>query len=318
MNSIQKPENPNWVIGRIGAFVAICVIYTLVAISRLFLDDSDLFRVINEFGEPDLTLWSLREPLYWLPGKFVTSFFGNPWFAIYLYDFIIIAMLAWRFNKFSSSPYWALAIMLSPMFVLGFANIHRQLVALAIWLVICRSIPRGAVFLRLVAGGFCFFIHNSIAIVAIADLLADFANKKKILPACILIFGVSLVVAFLWDVGYEEYFREGTEVGTSVYVYVFWIAGLFVLGNFSGSDRRGNYLLLFGGIASFYFFLVSGGSSGSRLFLAFATVYAFDVADYSQGKLMKSEIKVSEVLFLVFLITPTFLNEFSRSILFFF
>jgi hypothetical protein len=222
--------------------------------------------------------------------------------------------MAWKFKTISSNPFWTTALMLSPLFVLGFANIHRQMVAIVLWIVISRWNGKNGVLRSSLGGILCFFVHNSIILVVIVDVLAEFFAKKQFLKGFVVI---AFMVFGLAIFGYDSYyFREGTDVGTSSLVYTAWFLALLISGFVGGADKKSIYIIIIGGVLAFLMFEISGGSSGSRMFIAFATIYSIDIQsqpDYSRAITRKN---ISKYSIMILMIAPTFVNDFARSLIF--
>jgi hypothetical protein len=264
------------------------VIYYLFAEVRPSIEGSDIFRNIDEFNSIGFSEYNYREPIYWLLGKSLIALTSDGWTVIFIMDLFAFSLLYFT-NKRNSIYPMMIAIMLSPLFVLGISNIHRQMIP--------------------------FMIHNSLGIVSIAFFMARLFEYREwkllaaiflILSTTFLIFGNSLAV----------FFREGTDTKTGMGLYLVWssvVAGLCIY----LSDRRfflGAFAVL-GVSASVLLFQVSGGSSGSRLFMLIVTALVFWAIDSDRLRLGGVVGTAYQVVLSIVLILPSWNNSFSRDII---
>lgn len=294
------------------ACVIFIAIYAFLAFERLDMADSDVFRIIDEFKSAAVTDYTDREPFYWLIGKALFLYSSDDWLPIYVYDAITLALLLILFKKQKIELVYLPFLILAPFLVLGITNIHRQFVSVIMWIAISRFFFNGRLLWRSVVGAFFFLFHNSVGVVVLVDIISDLLTRKKFVTAGLI--GLVVVIVLINSAGTIDYYREGTEVGTPAYVYLGWATSLLLVGAILGAARSAFILFALGILTSYAFYVVSGGSSGSRLFLAFAVIYSIDV--YKAASSLKSNIHkiVFLPVFILISIAPTFLNEFSRSL----
>jgi hypothetical protein len=290
------------------------VIYYLFAEVRPSIEGSDIFRNIDEFNSIGFSEYNYREPIYWLLGKSLIALTSDGWTVIFIMDLFAFSLLYFT-NKRNSIYPMMIAIMLSPLFVLGISNIHRQMIAFCFWIFIVSKSSNEIKSYEFGLHMIPFMIHNSLGIVSIAFFMARLFEYREwkllaaiflILSTTFLIFGNSLAV----------FFREGTDTKTGMGLYLVWssvVAGLCIY----LSDRRfflGAFAVL-GVSASVLLFQVSGGSSGSRLFMLIVTALVFWAIDSDRLRLGGVVGTAYQVVLSIVLILPSWNNSFSRDII---
>ncbi len=304
----------------LASAVILAAYYLLIGYSRTLLDDTDILRCLDEFSQPETTLYSLREPLYWVPGKLLTEWTGQAWLAIVGFDLASFWLLYKSQPRLKSVPFLVLGLLLSPLLVLGLSNIHRQLVGFAVWAFLIERSRGRSISLRVALSLVPFFIHNSLLLLSFTYFLAEFIALRKwklVLPAGAVVIALYLAVQSLGGDIQETYFREGTDTNTSVYLYIVWTITVFFAARVSiYSAPFMRWFALIGGTLAFALFEVSGGSSGSRFFMLVVTCIALwsTANPLFQARSMRA-ITFGACLVLA-LATPTFANSFSRNILF--
>lgn len=300
--------------------VILAAYYLLIGYSRTLLDDTDIFRNLDEFSIPEISLYSLREPLYWIPGKLLTEWTGQAWLAIVVFDLLSLWLLCKSQPRLMSAPFLLLGLLLSPLIVLGLSNIHRQFVGFAVWTFLIQQSRSRSIFLRVTLSLLPFFIHNSLFLLSFTYFLAEFIALRKwelVLPAGCVTFGVYVALQIFGVDVIEIYFREGTDTNTSVYLYIAWIMTVVFVARVSVySVPFMRWFALIGGTLAFALFELSGGSSGSRFFMLVVTCIAL----WSTANPLFQARSIRAITFGVCLVlalsTPTFVNSFSRNILF--
>ena len=281
---------------------------------RLTMYNSDLFRNVYEFSALGFSDYNYREPLYWAFGKIVTEISGDPWIAVTTLDVTaaISIFLSLRSRKLSLIAVAALA--LSPLFVLGICNIHRQFIAFAVWLLVVRRGSDDKIDVKSFYHGIPFLIHNSLGILSIVYFLAVLVSERRwSLLIALGIVGIALLVGF--GNAISGFFREGTDTTTSLGLYLMWSVLVGVVAVLMFPEWRFlRWFAVLGTIFSIVLFVGSGGSSGSRFFMLVVTAMAFWLFD--RQKFEKADFRTTALLSSlgVLLVVPTLTNAFSRDI----
>lgn len=294
-------------------FILLSLIYIFLANARSQLDDSDIFRVVEQFEFSEMTAYTWREPLYWLVGKWLTGIFVNPWVGIVLIDLTCFYLLALRSKGIKHSPVYAFFIIISPFSILGFANIHRQLVGFFVWFCIVQRSTlkfQGRDLLTYILPA---LIHNSLLFFSVIHFFCRLQKIKHqifflmlMLPAVILMLNLTLVS--------EDLFREGTETNTSIFAYLMWT--LVISTAAYDFFKRDVFLLKFYSLAilfSVLMFELSGASSGSRMFLMVNMYLAMEI--YLNKDQLFQDVKLKIFLIYVLILLPTLVHPFTTQIL---
>lgn len=304
--------------GQLACAVTLAAYYLVICYARSLLDDTDIVRVLDEFSQPDIAPYNLREPLYWVPGKLLTKWTGEAWLAIICFDLASFWLLYKSQPRLGSLPFLVLGLLLSPLLVLGLSNIHRQLVGFAVWAFLIERSRGRSMSVRVALSLLPFFIHNSLILLSFTYFLAECIALRKWKPLLLVAAGIALYIAVHGLGGniYELYFREGTGTNTPVYQYIIWLIAIFAVAQISiYSVPFIRWFALTGGTLAFALFEVSGGSSGSRFFMMVVTCIALWSTAHPmfQGRSIRGI--ASSVCLVVVLAMPTFAHSFTRNIL---
>ncbi|MFL0355225.1 EpsG family protein [Erythrobacter sp. GH1-10] len=304
-------------VARWAAVIACIPLYFLFLEVRVTIPDSDLTRVVEEFVSIGMSSYNLREPLYWAPGKLLTAIFDDGWIAIFLLDIAVFACLLFAFRSRPLPAVFIIALFLSPLFVLGINNIHRQLVGFAVWLVVERTTLERGPYKTFAWHLIPFLIHTSMGILSLIYYICYALIKRDIIILSAIGASILIVVGLFPD-AVAGFFREGTETTTSLVVYSAW--AFAVAFPVIAAARKTPFIILFyllGAAASAVLFTFSGGSSGSRFFIMFITIVSIWVV----GRVLP-ESDDGPILRLGFLLAicallagPTFATDFSMEIL---
>lgn len=256
-------------------------VYNMVAIATIFLyykfifqfrlawEESDLFRIVDEFSSANVEFYHLREPLFWVPLKIVGSYL-SPELTLFVIDLFLIYIIYRSLGKISLGALITLPLtLISPFFLLGFGNIYRQLVAFIVFVTLyelcCgdkvhnKWLGLRKVAMYIIPG----LIHNSLFIFSFVAWLLE---KKSTSQSIFLLFAFMAIyyfAAYLPDV-----FREGTETNTSIAQYALislvYMISILPLKRVLKMEIRFIAASIIIGLA---LFLLSGPSSGSRIIL---------------------------------------------------
>lgn len=293
------------------------VLYFLFLEMRLTIPDSDLTRVVEEFSTIGMSEYNWREPLYWATGKLLTGIIGDAWISIIVLDLVGFFCLFLALRKYEVATPFIIALFLSPLFVLGINNIHRQLIGFAVWLLIEReTLDRGpyrVFYLHLIP----LLIHSSMGVLSLIYFLCYSVIKRDFIILTSIIF-LSIFSIGFFSGTLSGVFREGTDVTTSLGAYILWSLALAIPVMFAA--RKSGFVILFyglGTIASTVLFVWSGGSSGSRFFVMFITVVAIWVVSRILSVMNHKGPVYFTILYMicVLIIAPTFFNDFSYEML---
>lgn len=298
----------------IGLAVA-AVIYLALLSVRMTIPDSDLTRVVEEFSTIGMSDYNWREPLYWAVGKVLTAATGDAWLAILALDMASLAMVVLATRKRGIPGFAIVCLMLSPMILLGVCNIHRQLVAFSVWLLIERETedgrqPRSAI-LHIVP----FLIHNSMGILSFVYFFVQAIDRRNYFIIYSLA-GIAIIANFIFGSYLADLFRQGTDTNTSVAIYFGWSLIVFIILVIAlGLKHILNLLYALLIFVSILLFLFSGGSSGSRFFMLAITVVATWLFGHSALRDGSFKARILSYCLGLALVLPTFGSDFSREIL---
>jgi hypothetical protein len=206
--------------------------------------------------------------------------------------------------------------MLSPLFVLGFTNIHRQLIAFFVWIFVERIIYNNKdkpiyLFLHFIP----FLIHSSTGILSYLYFFADAIAERRWKTVFALSI-LSLFFVFLFGSIIEILFRGGANITTSMTVYLIWSIGVSVLMALTRSIRLNLAIFyVLGCVVSVYLFVGSAETSGSRFFIMIITISVFWmlISRDMNGSGMRD--RLFRFLLLALLCLPTITSDFSSEIL---
>lgn len=244
---------------------------------RLGVHGSDIENYSISFSDNTYSdVYYIREFIYYFPGKLLTELFGDAYTVLNIYDYICIGAILLNYSALRDNPFYVLSVMISPLFMTGFTNIHRQLIATVVYIVLDSRIDRNSICKRLCLGAFCIFIHNYIAVVAAIEIQILLLMLKKRTQAA----AFSIVVVLLLYMNLGNY--DKPEVAsTSALTYTAWCAALLVIGIVI--DRINSYKLDWFRHAAFIalivvsnmLFAINSGAAGGRLLLGGTTIYLF-------------------------------------------
>lgn len=298
------------------AIVCLSVYLSFIEV-RLTIPDSDLTRVVTEFVTWDMSAYNWREPLYWFSGKLLTRYTDDPWVAIIILDVCVVLLLYFALKDYNLPPIFFLALLLSPLFVLGFNNIHRQLCGLAAWLLVERRTNANGPYKGVVWHAIPFMIHSSAGVLSIIYYFAYAIVRRDIVILC-GIAGFALVFSGLYPQVLAALARDGTETNTSLELYLAWAAAC-AFPIFYASSRVPFIIIFYvvGIFASAGLFVFSGGSSGSRFFMTIITVSSIWVVSRIVPNVYRGKISHPIIVTAIGLLLtlPTFFNKFSSTIL---
>jgi hypothetical protein len=295
--------------------MVIAVAYYFISEVRLTITNSDIYRNIYEFNDLSFSDYNAREPLYWFAGKLSTAMTGDPWRALTYMDIAAFICLFLSLRHRSIAPIAAVGIVLSPLFILGICNIHRQMIGFAAWVLVARSAEGRATGSHPLAHLIPFLIHNSLGILSVAYLTARYISERnwRTIIAIVVVF---LIAGLLGRESIGSYFREGTETNTSLAAYLLWFAavGAIAIAFFPTSVFFRWYLIL-GGSLGTVLFVISGGSSGSRFFMMVLTSLALWLFDSEKFRGQGFKSVGYQAVLAAALILPTISSSFSSDIL---
>lgn len=290
-------------------------LYVSLDATRRTIFGADLSVVTSEFLQLGMSEYNLREPLYWFSGKLLTEMLGDPWAAVVAMDIIasgLFLVAIWRTNMRS---YFIFALLLSPMVLLGFCNIHRQLIGFLVWIFIERFCFNKSTLKTAPLHIIPFLIHSSMGLMSFVYFFSQAVGKKqwKIVGAMAV---TSLVFLLLFSDVILTLFRGGAEITTGISLYIAWAALIFIL--MISVGRPPMQLLIFyilGCVCAIYLFLASAETSGSRFFMLIITTVA--VWLMASDKLSSDDIKARSMRAAIALAIciPTFTSNFSQDIL---
>jgi hypothetical protein len=303
------------ILRRIAWLALAGLIYIGLDATRRTIKGGDLTVVTSEFSQIGMSEYNLREPLYWFVGKILTEILGDPWRAVVIMDLASISLFIFVIWKTGMKSYFFVVLILSPMILLGFSNIHRQLIAFLVWIFIERitfgkSMIRSAP-LHLIP----FLIHSSMGLMSFVYFIAQGVGKKqwKFVGATTI---VSMMFVILFSDVVLSLFRGGGEITTSVTLYVGWAIIIFglILSVRNNPIELIVFFLVGCGIALFLF-SASAETSGSRFFMLIITTTVVWLV--ASNKLASDELRVRilRVTAALVICIPTFTSDFSQDIL---
>ena len=302
---------------RVLVLLGCLVLYLLFVEMRVTIPGSDLTRVVEEFSAIGMSEYNWREPLYWATGKILTGILGDAWVSIIALDLVGLCCLSLALRKYTVPTPFIIALFFSPLFVLGINNIHRQLIGFAVWLLVEReTLDRGpykVFYLHIIP----FLVHTSMGILSLIYFICYSVIRRDFFILFSIIFVSAFFTGFFAS-DLSELFREGTDVSTSIGVYVAWslVLGIPMM----LAARNEGFMILFYGlgfVASTGLFILSGGSSGSRFFVMFITVVAIWVVSrvLALTKRKGTAYFITLYMISVLIVAPTFFNNFSFEML---
>lgn len=295
----------------------VLLIFSVYFLSGLnYMPDSDIFRVYENISSSDFGLYEWREPIYWAVTKFLYGLGVNESSIVWLLTLISIGLFSLRLIPHKGNYFlFCSLIILSPLFVLGIVNIHRQFLAVLIYCTVVFGSQAHSISKILIGSVLCGMIHNSIFAIGLVNIMAYLLYSKRHIDFFILTFSafclINLPFLDYYLIGF--FFREGTDVNSSITIYIIWtsLILLFVYKIF-GIKSFGFIFFLLGSFFSIGLFYVSGGSSGMRFLISFQFILLVLL-------FQKSRINPNNVVhfaFILLMLLPVFMSEFSRSIIF--
>jgi len=221
-------------------------------------------------------VYYIKEFIYYFPGKLLTGLLGDAYTALNIYDYICIGAILLSFSALKRNPFYVFIVMTSPLFMTGFTNIHRQLIATAAYIVLDNRIDRNSVYRRICLSLFCIFIHNYIAIVVVIETLILLLMLKK--KAHAAAFSSILVLIVYMNLGNYD---KPEVASTPALTYTTWCTALLLFGVLIDLTesykldwfRHVAFIALV--VTSNMFFAINSSAAGGRLMLGGATIYFF-------------------------------------------
>jgi hypothetical protein len=303
-------------IGRLIWLFAAAILYIALDQTRRTIFGADMTNVVNGFSILEMNEVEWREPLYWLFGKYLTLLLNNPWRSVIVVDMIGISAILYTIYRSPARGYLVFFLMLSPLFLLGFTNIHRQLIAFLIWILVERIIFHNKDNKLYLALHFVpFLIHSSTGILSYLYFLSDSIYQRKWKTVFALTVSSLLFVLLFGDI-IQILFRGGANVTTGMAVYVLWAVsvGVLMLAAKSIPLNMAIFYVL-GCVVSIYLFVGSAETSGSRFFIMIITTSVVWIMISQNMNEFGVKARIYRIMFLALLCLPTFTSDFSLEIL---
>lgn len=297
-----------------------CFVYVQLCKAR-YLIGTDFDSVIVELELLGLTPYHLREFFYWGPLKLLKYFGLTSTQSIMIYEISVVCYFLWAalpsINGSIKILLFALLLVL-PITVLGLLNIHRQFMAVLLasvfFILKPPARPHGFAVRLLIVG----FLHNSIFLLSPIFYFLSFGVEKsgRIFFKIFLSLMVSVpavAIFFIWGGVPQDYidlfFREGVKTNTDPILYFAYYLGFsFLLGFIIAKGADYYNLAIFLGFVASFLYLVSGQSSGSRVFLASEFFLVCFVIKNDVYKFRKSYLSV--IILIIINVIISFSNSF--------
>lgn len=266
--------------------IAICVLLSIAifvvvqygyAQERLGFRGGDIERYTEFFSDTNFyDAFYIKEFIYYFPGKFLTHLLGDAYATLTVFDYICFGAILFCYPALRRNPFYVFTVLMSPLFMTGFTNIHRQMIATGAYIIVDTRIDRTNVYKRLILSLFCVFIHDYVAIIAAIETVILLLMQKKRAHAAA--FSVAAVlISYVSSSGYNKFEEASTSASTyTEWCVVFLIVG-FLIDRLECSKvdyfRHVAFITLI--VVSNIFFAINSGAAGGRLMLGGASIYFF-------------------------------------------
>ncbi|WP_408642296.1 EpsG family protein [Salinivibrio kushneri] len=296
-----------------GFTLTLFVVFSIV--TRFSGFDIDMHTYANALQYSSMSVYYLKEPVYWLSSRYVYSVLDSPELTFLFFDFLSILIILKSSKKLDLPQYFPYLFLLFFPTVMGFNNIFRQFLSSVIllysWSIILSEGRTKKTFIVFLMSG---FTHN--AAFLFAPLITVFKGSLKSNLIKFFAFSFGILLALPWAINTKSFSDTGS-VPVEAFIMVVFLFYLLQL--------LTNRFLLIGFQARFFAFLnyllfllilssITMGSAQSKRIGMFVLVLIL----VPSVRLIEDKFKhktLVRVIFYIVIVMPTLLFSSSRSFL---
>lgn len=243
----------------------------LLRIGGYYGDFDNYFRAMRE---TDLSLYYLREPVFWLGSRFLYDIIGISELVIIFYDIIFILCFLRSFTLLKQ-PRMALIFFSTFPVIFGLENVYRQLVGLGFFLM-CYACSENKLTFKALAYLFLAILSHNLFILFTPVIFRSFRFSRN--ASCILFIMLTGVFAILTmygvNISVSDLARKGSAESTgadlrSIYALLQfgYVVGLFFVSRYLKVDTELLFVLLFYLCISSFVLIIFGSAQSERVMM---------------------------------------------------
>lgn len=203
------------------------ILFTLYSIiTRYSGFDIDMNTYAYSLEIDSLSLYYLKEPVYWISSRYVYDITNSPELTFIFYDLISFLFILKLRSNFKLPQYFPYLLILFFPFIMGFNNVYRQYLSYCFFL---YFFSLNFIAINLINKWFfllvAIFTHNMAALFA---PLAFIVNKKNRLSYKAILSGIAVFALLPFALGTKSESDSG-EVNAGVYLIFLLMIFLFYL-----------------------------------------------------------------------------------------
>lgn len=197
--------------------VVLLLFSSFFAVTRYAGFDIDMKTYVATLEYDAISVYYLREPVFWISSRFVYKVLKTPELTFLFYDIISVILVLWGRRKINLPQYFPFLFLLFFPSVMGFNNVYRQYLSYVLFFIfITFLMSKTSVWRKRWTLLFAILTHNASALFA---PLYYAINDKKNLDFKFILSSVLVVMMLPFAISNKSISETGT-IGVQAYIFV--------------------------------------------------------------------------------------------------